>query len=58
MPKINARTFPNDPIGILPDGSLNVVKFDDPPFRPIIIDEEGNVIELDDDGSGDKTASK
>jgi hypothetical protein len=41
MPKeIATLTFPNDPIGILPDGKLNFVKADDPPFHPNVVDEE------------------
>jgi hypothetical protein len=36
--------LPNEPIGMLPDGTLNVVKFDDPPFEPLIIDDLGEGI--------------
>jgi hypothetical protein len=50
-------TFPKDPIGILPDGRLNVVNIDDPPFRPILVDDEGNVIEWDDDKLEDKPSN-
>jgi hypothetical protein len=53
MPKIIASTLPNDPIGILPNGSLNVVKAGDPAFRPIVVDDEGKVLELDDDNLED-----
>ena len=49
MTKKKFSTFPNDAIGILSDGSLNVVKAGDPPFRPIIVDDEGNVVEIDED---------
>jgi hypothetical protein len=52
--KINASTLPKDPIGILPNGSLNVVKAGDPAFRPIVVDDEGKVIELDDDNLEDE----
>jgi len=31
-------TLPNEPIGVLPDGSINVVKMNDPPFQPEILD--------------------
>jgi hypothetical protein len=30
-----------DSIATLPDGKLNIVKADDPPFRPVIIDDVG-----------------
>jgi hypothetical protein len=48
MTKINASTFPTDGIGILPNGNLNVVKTDDPTFRPIVVDDEGKEVELND----------
>jgi hypothetical protein len=54
MPKINASTLPKDPIGILPDGSLNVVKAGDPAFRPSVVDDEGKVVEVDDDKLEDR----
>jgi hypothetical protein len=54
MSKINTCTLPNDPIGILPDGSLNVVKADDPPFHPNIVDDRGNIVEVDDDALAEK----
>jgi len=31
----------NEPIGMLPDGTLNVVKIDDPPFEPRVYDDQG-----------------
>jgi hypothetical protein len=49
MPKINASTLPQDPIGILPNGSLNVVKAGDPAFRPIVLGVDGKAVELNDD---------
>jgi hypothetical protein len=49
MTKFTHSIFPNDSIGILPNGKLNIVNADDPPFRPIVVDERGRVIEPDDD---------
>jgi hypothetical protein len=49
MPKINTSTFPSDPIGILLNGKLSVVRAEDPPFRPQVIDDVGNVVEPDSD---------
>jgi hypothetical protein len=31
----------NEPIGILPNGTINVVKIDDPPFEPTVYDDRG-----------------
>jgi hypothetical protein len=31
----------NEPIGILPNGTINVVKIDDPPFEPTVYDARG-----------------
>lgn len=33
------------PPGMLPDGKLDIVKADDPPYRPTLVDDDGNVIE-------------
>jgi hypothetical protein len=38
--KIQVSTLPTDPIGFLPDGTINIVSLDDPPFRPTIIDSQ------------------
>lgn len=40
-------TDDNSGIGILPDGSLNIVNADDPPFKPRVFDEDGNEIDID-----------
>lgn len=32
-------------IGMLPNGKLNIVNKDDPPWRPKIVDDEGNEVE-------------
>jgi hypothetical protein len=40
-------------IGILPDGSLNIVNADDPPFKPIVLDKDGNEIGVDALDAGD-----
>jgi hypothetical protein len=58
MPKeITTSTFPNDPIGILPNGKLNVVNADDPPFHPNVVDEEGNIVEIGEDEPANKRAT-
>ncbi len=44
-----ASTLEDHPIGLLPDGKLNVVERDAPPFKPTIIDDEGNVVEEGDE---------
>jgi hypothetical protein len=36
--------LPNEPIGMLPDGTLNIVKIDDPPFTPLIVDDLGRAL--------------
>jgi hypothetical protein len=42
--RITTSTFPDDPIGILPDGTINIVKVDDPPFKPKVYDSEGRLL--------------
>jgi hypothetical protein len=42
-------TLEDWPLGVLPDGSMNIVNKDDPPFKPTIVDEDGNVVEDPDD---------
>jgi hypothetical protein len=37
-------TLEDWPIGMLPDGTLNIVNVDDPPFKPMVIDNLGNLI--------------
>lgn len=44
-----ASTLEDHPIGMLPDGKLNIVQRDDPPFEPTIVDDDGNVIEEGDE---------
>lgn len=34
-------TLEDYPPGMLPDGKLNVVKADDPPFEPVIVEDDG-----------------
>lgn len=41
LQKNRAPGRPNEPIGMLPDGTLNVVKIDDPPFKPTVYDDLG-----------------
>lgn len=38
-------TLPNEPIGILPDGSINIVAVDDPPFQPTVLNNQGEPID-------------
>jgi hypothetical protein len=46
--KPKMSTLPDEPIGILPDGTLNVIKIDDPPFQPKVVDDRGAPVpELD-----------
>ncbi len=40
----STRELPNEPIGMLPDGTLNIINIDDPPFEPLIVDELGRAI--------------
>lgn len=47
--KIDTSTLEDAPIGLLSDGKVNIVKADDPPFRPTIVDDDGNVIEMGDE---------
>ena len=35
------------PIGASPDGGLNIVDKDSPPFKPKVFDEDGNEIDPD-----------
>ena len=42
--RIATSTFPDDPIGILPGGTINVVKASDPPFKPKVYDSEGRLL--------------
>jgi hypothetical protein len=42
-------TLPDEPIGLGPDGKILIVNADDPPFRPTVVDEDGNVVEIGDD---------
>jgi hypothetical protein len=42
----------NEPIGLLPDGTINIVKAGDPPFKPEVFDREGRLVsDPDDEGS-------
>lgn len=40
-------TLEDHPIGMLPGGKLNVVKADDPPFEPEIVDELGRPVQAE-----------
>jgi hypothetical protein len=42
--RIAIDTFHDEPIGILPDGTINFVKVDDPPFEPKVCDSEGRLL--------------
>jgi hypothetical protein len=44
-------TLPTEPIGMLPDGTLSIVKANDPRFCQRIVDEEGNLVELGEEKS-------
>lgn len=44
-----SSTLEDHPIGMLPDGKLNIVERDAPPFKPTIVDDDGNVIEEGDE---------
>lgn len=46
---ITVSTFPNEPIGLLPGGPINLVKADDRPFRPEVYDRKGRLISDPDD---------
>ena len=47
--KIGTMTDDESGIGMLPDGKLNVVDRDAPPFKPKIVDDEGNEVEIGED---------
>ena len=34
---------------MLPDGTLDIVRANDPGFHPTVVDDASNVVELDDD---------
>ena len=44
--KKRISTLPNEPIGLLPDGSINFVSIDDPPFRPLVLNEQGQPVDI------------
>jgi hypothetical protein len=48
-PKTPPTNVPNEPIGLGPDGKILVVNRDDPPFRPTVVDDDGNEVEMDDE---------
>lgn len=45
--KPHVSTLPNEPIGMLADGSINIVAIDDPPFQPQVINRQGEPINRD-----------
>jgi hypothetical protein len=45
--KIDTSNFPDEPVGVLPSGSINTVNADDPPFKPKITDDDDNEIKSD-----------
>ena len=47
--KIDTSTLEDAPIGVLDDGEINFVKKDDPPFKPKIVDDDGNEVEMGED---------
>jgi hypothetical protein len=53
--KLAMSTLPDEPIGILPDGTLNVVKIDDPPFEPMVYDDRGARMPEPDRGARQQT---
>lgn len=40
-----SRSAEDWPVGMLPDGTLNIVREDDPPFRPELVDANGEPID-------------
>jgi hypothetical protein len=36
--------YHHHPIGMLPDGTINYVKADDPPFRPKVYNDQGRLL--------------
>lgn len=38
--QVNQATLEDSPLGMLPDGRLNVVEADAPPFEPEIVDDD------------------
>lgn len=48
--------FEDCPIGMLPDGTLNIVKLDDPPFRPQLVDVNGHPLDDITPGAAQKAA--
>lgn len=49
--KIDTSTLEDAPIGVLDDGKINVIDKDAPPFKPKIVDDDGNEVEMDDEAS-------
>lgn len=37
---VEKATLEDGPLGMLPDGKLNIVQVDDPPFEPEIVDDD------------------
>jgi hypothetical protein len=52
--KVNTSTLEQGPIGAGPDGEVVLVNRDDPPFKPKIVDDEGNEIADFDDSADDE----
>jgi len=40
-PKNSRALRLNKPIGMLLDGKINIIKIDDPPFKPTVLDDSG-----------------
>jgi hypothetical protein len=57
MPQKNSRAIglANEPIGILPNGTINVVEIDDPPFEPTVYDDRGARMPKRDRGARQQT---
>lgn len=46
--KIDTTSLPDSPIGLLPDGQLNVVDKDAPAFKPTVYNGDGKALTDDD----------
>jgi hypothetical protein len=46
------------PPGLMPDGKLNTVKADDPPFEPEIVDDDGDELEPEQGTEADRTENE
>lgn len=52
------RKLENHGIGMLPNGTLNIVKESDPPFQPEIVDVLGRTLKREQDTDPDLTSAR